>query len=311
METNEKRARNWLIPAVLVCGLAGAAVAQDDKLTDEQLLEEGLVKKEAPFEVTLGLNWRAYLFEHSALQTRSDRENDHSEDWRKGNTDGSGWGVILSVERLTSKIEGSITASSYDYDLKLGGLRHSIETDRRDLDLNWQEQTGHSERGRWGWLLGVRYITLDEQYRIEERKNGKGRAEVLDDNGDIQWFMAQAGYWGDIQPFQRPFMKIYGNARLLLGEARGTARFGSDGDPNDGNIEEHYDDEYSVSYGLNGTLGVAFRIRQSVGLNLEYTREWLYSFESTGSGIVVFPDNNDALFIESWHGVAGYLTINW
>lgn len=305
MDTMTGHGRAWVLAALALAGTMGVArAAEDGMLTDEQLLEEGLTRKEEPFEISLGINWRAYMFEHSALQTRSDRENDGSEDWRDGNLDGGGWGVSFAVQRLTSKIEANIVASEYDYDLDQGGLRHTIKTDRRDFELNWQELGGQSERGKWGWLVGVRYITEDQRFKIVEKKG------VLEDSGDISWFMAEAGYWGKVEPFRRPFMSLYGNTKILLGEAEGIARSGSD-EAIDGNIEQSYDDEFSVAYGLNGTLGVAFRIRKHLGLNLEYYREWLYSFDSTGSGIVVFPDNNDALFIENTHGVNGYITINW
>jgi hypothetical protein len=46
-------------------------------------------------------------------------------------------------------------------------------------------------------------------------------------------------------------------------------------------------------------------------VKLEYRREWLYSFEATQSGIVVFPDNDDALFISNTHGVYIYLNYVW
>ena len=37
-------------------------------------------------------------------------------------------------------------------------------------------------------------------------------------------------------------------------------------------------------------------------------REWLYSLDGTDTGTVIFPDNNDALFIENHHAVMATLT---
>lgn len=310
MDTTKTGRTTWLCMALALGGALAVQAADEALLSDEQLLEEGLTRKEEPFELQLGLNWRAYMYEHSALQTRQDRESDDAENWRDGNLDGGGWGVTFAIQRLTSRIEANLIASDYEFDLNTGDFDHHIETDRRDFELNWQELAGQSERGKWGWLLGVRYITLDERFKIVEQGDAK-EPGVLDTAGDISWFLAEGGYWGKIEPFRQPFMNIYGNVKLFIGEADGIAREGTDLDAGDGNIEERYVDEYSVAYGLNGTLGVSFRIRKRIGLNIEYFREWLYSFDSTGSGIVVFPDNNDALFIENSHGINGYVSINW
>jgi hypothetical protein len=317
METKERNMKKWVIAGWLALGawgLAGTAAAQapmeDAEFSDEELIEEGLVAKEEPFDVQLGLNWRAYLFEHSALQRRADRDTNGSDDWRDGDTDGNGWGVVLSVARGTSKIKSTLLFSDYDYSRGGDDFLHRVETERRDFELEWNEIGGRTDRANWGWILGLRYSGLDNDLRIEERP-AKKKAAVYDDQGaTVEWLMAEAGYFGAIQPFRQPFMNIHGNVKLLIGEAEGTARSGSD-NAIDGVISETWDDEYSVAYGLNGTFGVSFRIRDTVGLAVEYTREWLYSFDATDTGIVVFPDNNDALFIESWHGVMAHVTVVW
>jgi hypothetical protein len=281
-----------------------AQAQREYDLSDEELLSEGISAAEDPFEISIGVGSRIYMFQHSALQTRSDRQVDSSEEWRDGNVDGNGWGVQVGVARKTTRISGTLVSSDYDYELNKGTLRHFIQTERRDFDLIWEEQSGKSERARWGWLLGARYTTLDERFRIEE---GKKR---LDDTGSVEWFLAQAGYWGGIQPFYRKFMNVYGSTRLFLGEAEGIARSGSD-KAIDGRIEQKYKDEYSLAYGWDFTIGLSLRIRETVGAHAEYFRQYLYSFESTDSGIVVFPDNSDALFIDEVHGIHLYLSVMW
>ncbi len=301
------KSMKWKYSGVLalLALLAGVSVAADsDYLSDEELLEEGLKGREEPFEMFLGLGMRTYMFQHSALQTRSDRQDDDHEEWRDGEVDGNGTALQLGIARKTSRIVGTLVASDYDYKLNKPGLEHTIKTERRDFDLTWEELTGESERGRWGWLLGVRYTTLDERMNIRETK------DHVSVNDSVTWLLGQAGYWGSIHPFYRDFFTMYGSTRIFIGEADGIARTGSDKEI-DGDIEQDYDQEFSVAYGWNFNGGVAMRIRNRVGIHVEYYREWLYSFESVDSGIMVFPDNNDARFIDASHGVQAYVSVIW
>lgn len=304
METNKKLIAA-LVAALAMAGSVPARAADEDKLTDEQLLEEGLTKKEDPYEISAGLAFRAATHRHNALQQRSDRQNDNTEDWRDGNSDGNGFGFVIAVERGSSRLQMKINATDYDYTLDLPNYEHRIDTERRDFDLEWQERSGQTERGNWGWSLGVRAVTLDERVSIREKKT----VREIDDG--VDWLMAQAGYWGNLRPFGNDVMRIYGFTHLLIGEADGITRDGSDLNGGDGAISETYDNGHSVAYGLNGGLGAAFRVHKHVGLGIEYYREWLYSFDSTDSGIVVFPDNDDALFIENTYGLNAYLTVHW
>ena len=58
-----------------------------------------------------------------------------------------------------------------------------------------------------------------------------------------------------------------------------------------------------MAYGARASFGVDIAITKRVRLTVDYMREWLYSFDSTDTGIVVFPDNSDALFIENHHAL--------
>ena len=54
-------------------------------------------------------------------------------------------------------------------------------------------------------------------------------------------------------------------------------------------------------------VGNAARVIEYLGGALNPTGIQMYSFDATDTGIVVFPDNNDALFIENHHAVVGTL----
>jgi hypothetical protein len=66
-------------------------------------------------------------------------------------------------------------------------------------------------------------------------------------------------------------------------------------------------EEYSLAYGARASFGVDVAITKRVRLTIDYLREWLYSFDAKDSGIVVFPDNSDALFVENQHAVLASL----
>lgn len=303
---SKRNKQTWIGWMTLLAVSAGSAWAAESNYlsSDEALLEEGLVEREEPYELFLGIGARTYMFQHSALQTRFDRQDNDTEEWREGEADGDGVAWQFGVARKTSRIVGTLVMSDYDYGLTKPGLQHEIKTRRRDFDLAWEELTGESERGRWGWLLGARYTTLDERLSIRES------SDTLTESDSVTWFLAQAGYWGSISPFYGDFLSLYGNTRLFIGEADGLSRSGTD-EAIDGNIQQTYQQDFSVAYGWNFTGGVAMRVRDRVGIHVEYYREWLYSFESVDSGIMVFPDNSDARFIDASHALQAYVSVIW
>ena len=285
--------KGCILPAAAVL-LGAAAVCS---------AQEELEPKE-PWDVTGSLAHMTYSFAHDSLQQRADYEYDWSDDWRDGSVSGNGWGVRVAVTRGEGIGEIRFMRSNYDYDLTFHNGTHEIETQRRDVDLTWKQPAGTNQRGVWGWNLGIRYVGTEKKILLTEGDH------VLRDADDINWYMIQTGYWGKLHPFGTDMFMLHGSANVLFGEASGLARESND-TAYDGVIEETYDQEYSVAYGFNGTVGVILKVMRDVRVVVDYHREWLYSFKATETGTVVFPDNSDALFTENHHGVYTYLDVTF
>lgn len=312
----------WMLALVVsVLGLASAALAQEDLPVGEDVALE----PEEPYVVTAGLLHRIYVFNHSSLQRRSDMEFDNAEDYRDGDTDGSGWGLVYSIGRGTGNAVVTFLSTDYNYELlytaggevgsevdnvdagspdvdpavPAGG--HRIETQRRDLDLVWQEVSGNNSRGFWGWKVGYRYVGVNNDITLAEQGT-----RAVNDTGDITWHLLQGGYFGTLDAFGAKYVSIHGGLNGFLGEASGLARSGND-TLNNGVISERYNDEYSVAYGSEMRGAVTIHFLKNLNMTIDYSREWLYSFKATDTGTVVFPDNNDALFIENSERVTGTL----
>jgi hypothetical protein len=263
--------------------------------------------------------YRDYTFARDALQTRSDHDDHQPWSWEDGSSEGNGSGLRIAVERGVESVSLTYVEASYDYRLELAPTeraprslgRHHISTDRRDLDLSFARISGTtedlSERGRWGWRIGLRYIDLDKTDEIYEEHVGHSDSKDL--HGEIEWKLLYAGYFGVWRPFEWR-LKAYGALHLLFGEASGLSREGSD-DELDGRIREYYEHNDSLAYGANASAGVAVDFQRLLTAAIAYGREWLYSFEATDSGTVVFPDNDDALFIDSHHAWTAYLGLTF
>jgi len=161
---------------------------------------------------------------------------------------------------------------------------------------------GRNEQAEWGSTLGFRYLGMHKDVSVTEGEM------TVDGSGNINWLMLVGGYDGLWQPFDSPTFKARGFIHFFLGEADGTARSGTDEDWTDGVVSETYSDEYSLAYGARASFGVDVSITKKLRLTVDYMREWLYSFDATDVGVVVFPDNRDALFIENHHAVVVDLT---
>jgi len=276
---------------MLVVGLAlfpGVGFCQDG--AEPVPLEDG-----RDYTITVGGMHRMYLFNHSALQRRNDFADDVPITFRDGDTDGNGWGLRAALSRGDGVAIAEFVRSDYTYRLDYpAGGGHEIKADRSDVDLMWAQQSKQTESAHWGWLLGYRYVGVNSRIRLSE-----GRS-VYSKDGDVAWHLLQGGYFGNYDMFNAPYVSLSGSVRAFLGEASGLAREGTD-TANDGTISETYDDEYSVSYGAGIQGAVTFHLLKNLHLTVDYRREWLYSFAATTTGTVVFPDNDDALFIENSH----------
>lgn len=289
---------------------ASLSLHAQDVVDPYDLPEFDEAPEEQPWILTAGLEAGIFTYVHSALQRRSDDAFDSSEDFRDNEADGEGWGVAFEATKGdgTLVVDFLRTDSKYE-NIFVRGSRPAgsrINTDRTDLEVLWRQKTGENPNGHWGWHAGVKWVGENLELLIVE---GGERVNAFE---DINWLMLKAGYYGELTPWEGQILTAHGQANLLLGEVEGFARTaGSDVDPTDGNIEEDYGSEFSLAYGASAIGGITLHILDQFHVTAEYRREWLYSFEATGSGVTVFPDNNDAKFINISHGVFIYANYVW
>lgn len=269
-------------------------------------LDQSGEQDQEPWTISVGAQSAVYTFIHSALQRRADSSSDQADNFRDNEADGTGWGVLFSAKKGDGAVVVDFLRSEYEYMDSYSNGFHRIETDRTDFQVYWEQITGRNSNGYWGWNVGARW--LGESVRAEVNE---GSASLSGDDS-VNWLLLKTGYWGELAPWDGNLISAHGNINLLIGEVRGLARSdGSDDDPNDGVITETYDTEFSLAYGASALAGITLHIFDQLNVKVEYQREWLYSFEATDSGIVVFPDNDDALYINNSHGVFIYLTYVW
>ncbi len=286
-----KTMTRWLMAGALAATVTTGRAQQDPKLMDT--LEEVTAEPWQVFADALHYN---IMFEHDALQTRTDFESDKSESWRDGDSSGQGWGLRLTVAKGDGALSMRYISATSEFERDVAGGRHFIETDRSDVELLWNQQAGATEFALWGWDVGYRYLGLKKRMELEEGRDSLSFGE------GIEFHMLTAGYFGRWRPFKGPNLGFFASVNGFLGECSGISRNGSD-DEWDGHIDEVYNQEYSLGYGARFDFGLNWDLSNGLRFGVSYHREWLYSFDATSTGIVVFPDNSDALFIETTHAV--------
>lgn len=284
--------------AALLLAAAGRAAAQYADDLPEELIE----KEKEPLRVALTLRLSEISHAHDAVQHRADYDDSTRRHWQQGSVDGDGWGLTLSVKQGPGELTLRTERLDHRFDARPPGSpsnRHQIDTRREDWEiLYWHTREGKDdagEKGAWGWMVGVRHVASRKQISIREG------AAALDTEGDITWKMLQGGYWGVYRPAAWQ-TRLFGSLSFLFGEVDGLSRYKND-TKWDRRIRETYRDDQGLAYGLGFTLGAGVDFLKYCSFNLGYRREWLYSFQATDSGIVVFPDNDDALFIENIGGL--------
>jgi hypothetical protein len=286
-----------------VAGGVGVCSAQDLAKTEvlAEAADDGLMHETTPWTISCGLIYKNWLYEHDALQQRVPDSSDLADEWENGDTDGSGWGFQSRIGRGDGHLNVILMKSDFTFDLPTPNARHQIDTVARDFELSWSQIRGRNDQAEWGSTLGFRYLGMQKDVTVKEGTN------TVDGSGNMNWLMLLGGYDGNWRPFDTPTFQLHGSLHFFLGEVDGTARSGSDEDWTDGVVSETYGNEYSLAYGARASFGVEVAITKDVRLTMDYMREWLYSFDATDTGIVVFPDNSDALFIENHHAVAASL----
>lgn len=311
----------WL--TVAMAGGVSLCSAQDlaktggmAETTDSEITQEA-----NPWRVSGGLIYKNWLYEHDAVQQRVPTSSKLANEWEQGDTSGNGWGLQTRIGRGDGRLNVSFMKSDFMYELmtastngsllnqsfSTGGIaspkgsRLQIDTISRDFEVSWSEIRGRNSQAEWGSTLGFRYLGMQKHVTIEEGTN------TVDGSGNINWLMLLGGYDGNWRPFDTPTFQAHGSLYFFLGEVDGVARSGSDENWTDGIVSESYKNQYSLAYGSRMSFGVDIAITKRVHATIDYMREWLYSFDSTDTGIVVFPDNSDALFIANHHAVVASL----
>lgn len=284
--------------AVLLLAAAGRSAAQ----YAEELPEELIEKEKEPLRAALALRLSEISYANDAVQHRADYDEDTRRHWQQGKVDGDGWGLTLSVKQGPGELTFRAERLEHRFDAQETGSpsnSHRIDTRRQDLEfLYWHTREGKDEpgeKGAWGWTLGIRHVSSNKRISIRER------SAALDTEGDVTWKLLQGGYWGVYRPSSWQ-ARLFGSLTFMFGEVDGLSRNGNDVKW-DGRIRESYRDDQGLAYGLGLALGAGVDFLKYCSFNIGYRREWLYSFQSTDSGVVVIPDNDDALFIENIGGL--------
>ena len=272
---------------------ASWCVAQyPEDVTEETLLEE---KKKEPVSVSL-VGRAAYLSHaHDALQHRADYSDESRRHWQDGKVSGDGWGATLTLRNHPHALTLRRESLESTFKATPPGVFHKVESERDDWEiLYWHTQEGRDEigeTGAWGWQVGVRHIGSRKSISLREL------SRRLEQSGTVTWKTLQGGYWGVFRPVAWR-ARIFGAIHFLFGEVDGLARLGNDTE-RDGKISETYRNDQGLAYGMAIDVGVGIDLLKYAVVNFGYRRDWLYSFQATDSGVVVFPDNDDALFIEN------------
>jgi hypothetical protein len=289
-----------LIAAVMIGGTGlchGQGATADAEMADG--LNPDMMEETNPFEITGGFIYKNWIFHHDGLQARVPASSQLADEWRDGDSGGTGWGVQASIGRGDGQIDVSFTKSNVSYKLEKENYRSKVDTVVRDLEVSWSQVRGRAKNSEWGSTLGFRYFGTQKDMIEAE---GASRHPFVE-SGNINWVMLLGGYNGKWRPFDTDMIEAYGALLLFLAEADGPARQGGDENWTNDNIAETYDNEHSLAYGFRGSFGADIALTKRVRLTIEYLREWLYSFDAADTGIVVFPDNGDALFIENQYAV--------
>lgn len=269
------------------------AMPQDPDLVDPDLAI--MEDEKASYKITAKYVRREYDERHTALENRYDYDDSRIENWEDGTYRGAADGVRLGVSK-NDKGEFFIQylLEEYDYNWSGIGSHHLIESDGNEFQIGWRQTAEAWDEGRWGWT--VAYDRSESDKTVETQEGAQRRA--FEDQ--VEWDLIQAGYFGEWTPLSK-YVDFFGEVGFRFGEAEGVCRRGSDGSWLDGKIKDGYITDKSRAYGAYMKIGMGVNYK-GVFVDAAYFLSYLYSFDETESGTVVFPDNDDALFIQNDRG---------
>jgi hypothetical protein len=302
MHITTTRARFLLVALATVATLP---VASQDLTAMPPDSDPDLSLEKSPFSgLLLGGRYihRNFDERHDALLNRNDYDSSQYDNWEKGYVKGNANGIELNLAKQGGgTLFGHYLAEESHYEWRAPEGYHRVESDGHEIQLGWRQIAETKDDGHWGWTAGYVGSKADKWMETQER------SAFQPYRGDVQWDMLQVGYFGEWKPLL-PWLYFFGNIGGRFGEVEGLCRRDSDPDWKDGSIGERYIVDSSLAYGAYANVGFGVTYR-NFAVDIRYFRSWMYSFAATESGTVVFPDNDDALFIQNDGGFefrAGY-----
>lgn len=295
----------------VACGedtTANVKEPQTDPTLELQSLETGVPMKKDKWMIDAETFLLNYGYAHDALQHRTDDDEDGNNDWSSSDSSGDGYGIRFTVSwdgEGSALLTFQSSETTYDDTDEAGGS-HQINNDLFNGQIEWQQVTDTGKDWHRGWKAGLRYLSEDKDVSITE---AYGRT-VRSFDASTSWKLVSGGYFFDWRPFGR-WVRVICEAGALFGDVEGDCREGRDESWTDGRISEEYQEADSLAYGANVGMTVYADIHPRVSLGVGYRREWLYSFDATDSGMAMYPDNNDALFISNGDYVTANLVLRF
>ncbi len=295
MMTNTKKMLSGL--AIAACTALAAQAQQTPAMpSDPDLVDPDLMllsEDTSTYKISAKYVRREYDECHTALENRYDYDDSSIEDWNAGNYRGSADGFRLAVSKDDrGEFFFQLLFDDYDYNWTSPESHHLVYSEGTELQTGWRQTAEAWDNGRWGWT--VAYYRSDSEKDMDTRE---GSVTRIANDRDITWNMGQAGYFGEWNPLTE-YVDFFGEVGLRFGEAEGIARRGNDTNWKNGRISEGYIEESSLAYGAHFRIGAGVNYK-GVFVDASYYMSWMYSFDETDSGTIVFPDNDDALFIQN------------
>lgn len=285
--------------AVGICTAMGA-FAQDamEMPVDPDVVDAdvaAMMEEKSDYRVTANYVHREYDKRHTALENRYDYDDSRLNNWEDGTYRGAADGLRLSLSKNNkSELFVQYLIEDYDYNWSGAGAHHLIDSEGSEMQIGWRQTAETWEDGRWGWT--VAYNHSESEKSMDTREGAAVRLA----EGTVEWDMIQAGYFGEWNPLSK-YVDFFGEVGLRFGEAEGICRRGSDASWSNSKISEGYITDESLAYGAYTKIGMGLNYK-GVFLDASYFLSWMYAFDETESGTVVFPDNDDALFIQNDRG---------
>jgi opacity protein-like surface antigen len=215
------------------------------------------------------------------LATLADKDYDFS---------GTLYGGRASVGKGRNSVNASFYFGDYDFDSRSSTASAHVESQRVDIDAAWSHVFKQEEKGVVGFMVGGKVLHLEKEakYRVLEVEQ--------DFDGDTDWFMGALGVFGTLRLSKNYPLYLFGSFNVLLGQVSGEVLAGGDPDLSDENFVVQEKDESDMAYGLNGTLGLQYRLFRHLVVQAGYRGQILNSTDGFMTS-ATFYDGHQSLFV--------------